>query len=65
MIDYVKKELTWDDLADIYNKHTGGLSARCQSMDAIVAWAKRHPEIIFIDDEGYFYRRIKGEKEND
>lgn len=38
------KTLNWNDLADFYNKKTGG-QARIRPMDEIYEWAAKQPEI--------------------
>lgn len=45
----MSKNLTWDDLADFYNKKTGG-SARTRPMESIFEWALTQPEIIENED---------------
>ena len=36
--------LTWDNLADLYDKRTGGC-ARINTMDSIYEWALKQPDI--------------------
>ncbi len=38
------KKLSWDDLAEFYNKKTG-MNARTKPMEVIYQWAERQPEI--------------------
>ena len=50
------RPLTWDALADIYDKTTGGC-ARIRPMDKVFEWAERHPDKFFVDDDGDIYLR--------
>jgi hypothetical protein len=43
----ISKALSWDDLAEIYDKRTGG-HARTMSMDSIFTWAESKKNIFFI-----------------
>ena len=54
----MKKYLSWDDLADIYDKKTGG-KARTLPMQSIADWASNQKDILTAND-GRFYI-IEGE----
>jgi hypothetical protein len=43
------KTLTWDEVADFYDKKTGG-TARIQTISKVYKWATRQPEIVVNDD---------------
>jgi hypothetical protein len=48
--------LTWEELANLYDKEHSGRKARTLPMDTVLAWAERHPDKFFFDEEGYLYR---------
>jgi hypothetical protein len=48
--------ITWDELADIYKKHTGR-SARIHPMSEVLKWAESQPKLFYVDNEGYLYLR--------
>lgn len=48
------KKLTWDELADIYDKSTGR-RARTQLMSNIFRWAEKQTDKFYVDKEGYLY----------
>ena len=48
--------LTWNELADIYDKNKGGRRARTLPMDKVFEWAESHKELFRMDDEGYLYK---------
>lgn len=47
----MSKSLTWDQLADLYHKKTGG-QARTKPMDTIFEWAENQKEIHLNITEG-------------
>ena len=47
--------LTWDDLATVYDKLHRGRKARTLPVSEIFDWAEQHPDIFFVDNEGYIY----------
>jgi hypothetical protein len=50
-----KKEVTWDELADIYKKYTGR-SAKIQPMDSIFNWALSRKDLFMpSDDDGLYF----------
>ena len=51
----MSKKLTWEELADLYDKHTGG-AARTKPMDAVFKWAERRKDLFRVDEEGYIYQ---------
>ena len=44
----MNKALTWDELANIYDKHNSK-KARIQPMDKIFEWAKNKKEIFYFN----------------
>lgn len=44
----MSKPLTWDELATIYNKETGG-KARILPMEAIAGWAEARTDLFEVD----------------
>ena len=50
-----KKRLTWDELAAIYDKQTGG-RARTMDMNTIFKWAEKQINKFYVDDDGYLYQ---------
>jgi len=44
----VSKALTWDELADEYDKDTGA-RARTMKMDTVFEWAERQTKRFFVD----------------
>ena len=61
-----RRALTWDDIADIYDKETGG-HARTKPMDRIADWAESRNDLFDVDPkDGSFYLKIKeSQKMND
>ena len=51
------KKLTWENLADIYDKHHGGRKARTFSMDSVFDWAEKRTDLFTLDSEGYLYEK--------
>ncbi len=43
--------LTWEELAELYHKRTGG-QARVKPMNTIFAWAKKQPDIESDGEDG-------------
>ena len=41
----MKKILTWDDLADLYDKRTGG-TARIKPLEEVYKWGVKQKDII-------------------
>jgi hypothetical protein len=52
------KDLTWDELAEIYKKETGG-TARTKPMDSIFKWAKSRPDIFTYNNDGLQKKEAK------
>ena len=48
------RKLTWNELADIYDKQTHK-HARTQKMDDIAEWAEKQTDKFVIDEEGYIW----------
>lgn len=49
------KKLTWDQIADFYDKKTGG-TARIQPMKSIYNWAVKQEEIIKNKDTSLSFK---------
>lgn len=48
----VKLPLTWDDLANLYDKEHTGRKARTLPMDSVFAWAEKQTDKFIVDPEG-------------
>lgn len=44
----IGKALTWDDLADLYDKEHTGRPARTLPMDAVFMWAKNQTDKFYV-----------------
>ena len=53
-----RKPLTWDQLADEYDKAGGGRKARTLPMDHVFKWAVKQTD-KFVVKEGYLYKVYK------
>ena len=54
------KALTWDDLANLYDKACSGRPARTLPMDTVFDWAKQQVDKFWLDpDEGTLHKRFK------
>jgi len=53
----MKKALTWDDLANIYDKETGG-TARIKTMASIAAWAVKRKDLFNVETDGSFTLKV-------
>jgi hypothetical protein len=51
----MSKNLTWDELADLYKKKTGG-RPKTKTMDSIYEWAKRQDFIGVNEDTGLYLK---------
>lgn len=51
-----KKALTWEDLANYYDKFTGG-TARTRPMHKVFEWAEKQTDKFYVDDKGYIYKK--------
>ena len=45
------KELTWDELADIYDKQTGH-TARALPLEKVFGWAESRKDLFSVTDTG-------------
>ena len=54
-----QESLTWDELADLYDKEHNGRKARTLSMDNVFLWAERQITRFEIDNEGYIYLKVE------
>ena len=57
----IGKALTWEELANIYDKATGG-KARTKPMDVIFNWAENQPKKFKVDKEGSIHLILKKKK---
>jgi hypothetical protein len=48
------KPLSWNELADIFDKETGRC-ARILPMNRVFNWAEKQTNKFFVDKEGYIY----------
>jgi len=60
----MSKALTWNDLADLYDKVTKG-HARTRPMEAIREWAEEQTHLVWECPEGYLYLRTKPDDDDD
>jgi hypothetical protein len=51
------KGLTWDELANLYDKVNTGRPARTLRMDTVFAWAERQPNKFRVAADGSLYLR--------
>lgn len=51
------EKLTWEDLANAYDKANSGRRARTLPMDIVFDWAKAQKDKFFVDEEGYIYNK--------
>lgn len=52
--------LTWDDLADLYDKaHPGGRPARTLRMETVALWAERQKGRFVVNEDGTLSKRRK------
>jgi len=51
----IGKELTWDELADIYDESTGG-HARTLEMDQVFDWAEKQTDKFFVSEDGSIHK---------
>ena len=50
------KKITFDELADIYDKETGG-KARIRPMEKVTRWAEQRKDLFHIDEEGFILKK--------
>jgi len=50
--EHAPKPLTWEELATIYDKQTGG-HARTQLPDKIFDWAEKQTDKFVVDSDGF------------
>lgn len=58
----MSKTITWNDLADFYNKKTGA-AARIEPMEKIYRWATEQPEITINPDTSLSFTIAKRQEE--
>ena len=52
----LSKALTWNELADIYDKSTGG-RARTHQIFKIFDWAARQTDKFFVSENGTIHKK--------
>ncbi len=58
MTTNARQQLTWNELADLYDRvHRGGRPARTLRMETVMEWAERQTGQFEFDDEGYVYKK--------
>ena len=56
----ISKALTWDDLANLYDKTNSGRLARTLPMEKVFDWAERQKDKFWVNsDEGTIHVRQK------
>lgn len=53
-------QLSWDELAALYDKHHGGRRARTLPMEYIAQWAEGRTDLFKVDEEDCFVLVEKG-----
>lgn len=53
--------LSWNELADEYDKRHGGRAARTLQMETVFDWAASKESLFTVDEEGYIHRVEKEE----
>ena len=51
--------LTWNELADLYDKEHSGRKARTLPMDKVFEWAEKQTTRFYVDDTGSIYLRVE------
>jgi len=51
------KALTWNELADLFDKANNGRKARTLSMGTVFEWAEKQTEKFYVSDEGTIHLR--------
>ena len=57
----VGRALTYDDLANIYNKNCRGRKARTLSMNTVFEWAERQTDKFKVLDDGTIHKILSKE----
>ncbi len=57
----IGKALTWEELADIYDKSKGGRPARTMRMDTIFAWAERQTDKFSVSSDGTLHKTTRAQ----
>ncbi len=57
------KALTWEELARIFDKETGG-AAMTLSLDAVASWAASRKDLFAIGQDGTIYLRTEKTRDN-
>lgn len=48
--------ITWNELANVYDKHHSGRKARTLPMDTVLDWALARKDLFYVDAEGSICR---------
>lgn len=51
------RDLTWDAVAEEYNKHNGGRRAKTLPMEEVFEWASKHKDFV-LTEEGTIRRKV-------
>jgi hypothetical protein len=54
-----KKALSWDDLANEYDKIHSGRPARTLEMNYVFEWAEKQIDKFYLDNKRYIYAKSK------
>jgi len=49
------KALTWEDLANEYDKYNSGRKARTLPMDSVFDWAEKQKDKFYVNEEGCIF----------
>lgn len=55
----ISAPLTWDELADDYDKCHSGRPARTQPLDYVFEWAQKQKSIYYVSEEGTLHRKLR------
>lgn len=56
------KALTWDDLANIYDKQNNGRKARTLPMDVVAEWAEKQTNKLKVTEDGTIHKILMEER---
>ena len=51
----IKNSLTWNELADLYDKEHNSRKSRTLPMSEVFQWAEQQTDKFGVDDEGLIY----------
>jgi hypothetical protein len=55
----ISEALTWDELADAFDKRANGLRARARPMDEVFDWAANQPDKYYTSPDGTIHLILK------